>query len=80
MTQEQFWDRLMAALMTVILILLPLVLIAVPPFARGEFPGPLTRVDAIVGFFVLVPLGFTLVAAYRVAQYHGLVGAEEDSL
>ncbi|WP_435118058.1 hypothetical protein [Halolamina sp. C58] len=80
MTRERSWNRLMAALMTVSLILLPLVLIAVPPFTRGQFPGPLTRMDAIVGFFVLVPLGFALVATYRVAQYRGLVGAEEDSL
>ncbi|GAB7093996.1 hypothetical protein JCM30237_11480 [Halolamina litorea] len=79
MSREQSWNRLMAALMTVSLVLFPLVLIAVPPFARGEFPGPLTRIDAVVGFFVFVPLGFALVTAYRVAQYHGLIGAEQDS-
>lgn len=79
MNAEQSYTRLMAALTTVILILLPLVLIAIPRYTKGEFPGPLTRVDAVIGFFILVPLGFVLIASYQVARYHGVIGGEEDS-
>jgi len=79
MTAEQSYNRLMAALTTVILILLPLVLIAIPRFTRNEFPGPLTRVDAVMGFFIAVPVGFVLIAAYQVARYHGVIGGAEDA-
>ena len=69
----------MAALTTVVLILLPLVLIAIPRFTKSEFPGPVTRVEAVLGFFILVPLGFFLIASYQVARYHGVIGGEEDA-
>lgn len=78
MNSEQSYNRLMAALTTVVLILLPLVLIAIPRFTRGEFPGPLTRVDAVIGFFIAVPLGFILITSYQVARYHGIIGGEEN--
>jgi len=70
----------MAALMTVILLLLPLVLIAIPPLTGATFLGPLSRITVITGFFVAVPLGFILVTAHRVAKYHGIIGSTEDTL
>ena len=79
MNPEQSYNRLMAALTTVVLIRLPLVLIAIPRFTRDEFPGPLTRVDAVIGFFIAVPLGFILITAYQVARYHGIIGGAEDA-
>lgn len=69
--------RMIAALLTGVLLFVPVVLAGYPQFTRAQFPGPFTRIDAIVVFFVAVPLVFTALAAYRVAQYHG-VGVAND--
>lgn len=71
--------RYLAAATTGLLLLVPLVLVRVPADTNDGFPGSLTRIDAVVGFFVAVPLVFIIFALYRVAQYHGLVGAPEDT-
>lgn len=68
---------LLAALATTALLLLPLVLAGVPRFRNDGFPGPYTRADAIVVFFVAVPLLFTALSAYHVARYYG-VGVDPD--
>lgn len=71
--------RIIEALAAVVLLFVPIVLAIFPLFVRNGFPGPFTRTDAILVFFIGVPLVFALLATYRVAQYHGLIGTKEDT-
>lgn len=64
----------------VVLLLVPVILATYPIFARSQFPGPYTRMDAILVFFVGVPLLFAILATYRVAQFHGYVGVSDDKM
>jgi uncharacterized protein YegP (UPF0339 family) len=63
-----------AAVIAGALLLIPLVLAVLPRYTQNGFPGPYTRADAIILFFVGVPLLFALFAAYRVAAYYDLIG------
>lgn len=72
--------RAVEALVALALLFAPLVLATFPLFARNQFPGPFTRVDAIWIFFTAVPVLFVILATFRVAQYHGVIGVEEDQL
>jgi uncharacterized membrane protein HdeD (DUF308 family) len=65
---------LWAALLTGLLLLVPVVLAGYPLFRNDGFPGPYTRADAVLVFFVAVALLFTALAVYEVARYHGVVG------
>ncbi|WP_435364052.1 hypothetical protein [Haloarchaeobius sp. DYHT-AS-18] len=80
MRVTRWQGRMIEAVVTVVLLFVPLVLALYPHFARNGFPGPFTRTDAILLFFVAVPVLFTGLATYRVAQYYGVVGGEEDRL
>ncbi|MFC6862727.1 hypothetical protein ACFQGE_04540 [Halomicroarcula sp. GCM10025817] len=66
--------QLWAALLTGLLLLVPVVLAGYPLFQNDGFPGPYTRADAVLVFFVAVALLFTAFAVYEVARYHGVVG------
>ncbi len=70
--------RTLEALTVALLLFVPLALAAVTGFAQGGFPGPYTQSDAVVVFFVTVPVAFAALATYRVAQFHNLIGVEED--
>lgn len=80
MSVARSYGRVTAAFASGLLLLVPLLLAGLPRFTTNAFTGPYTRTDAIVVFFVVVPLLFIALAAYRVAQYRGLVGAGEDAL
>lgn len=66
-------SQLWGALLTGLLLLVPVVLAGYPLFRNDGFPGPYTRADAILVFFVAVALLFTALAVYEVARYHGLL-------
>ena len=74
------YERVTAAFVAGLLLLVPLLLAGLPQLATHSLPGSYTRADAIIVFFASVPLLFIALAAYRVAQYRGLVGVEEDAL
>lgn len=80
MSLARSYGQLAAAVLTGLLLFVPLVLAIFPRFTRNGFPGPFVRTDAILVFFVGVPLIFTLLVAYRVAQYHGIIGSKEDRI
>ncbi|MFU1782061.1 HVO_2922 family protein [Haloarcula japonica] len=67
-----------AAVIAGVLLIVPLLLTVFPRYVGNGFPGPYTRTDAIVLFFVGVPVLFALFAAYRVAQYHDLFGTDSE--
>ena len=69
------YARITAAALCAILLFVAIVLAGLPAFTRAAFPGPLGREDAVLIFFVSVPLVFSAFAVYRVAQYKGLVGS-----
>lgn len=71
------YEQLIAAILSVVLLLVPVLLVGIPRYTQNGFPGPYTRADAIIAFFVIVPLLFASLAAYHVAKYHGLVGTED---
>lgn len=80
MNLTRWQGRMMVAAAAVVLLLVPIILATYPLFTRSQFPGPYTRMDAILIFFVGAPLLFTILATYRVAQYHGLVGVSDDMM
>lgn len=69
-------SQLWAALLTGLLLLVPIVLAGFPQFQNDGFPGSLTRTDAVLVFFVAAALLFTALAVYEVARYHGILGDE----
>lgn len=72
------YARITAAALCAILLFVPILLAGLPGFSRAAFPVPFVRADAILVFFVSVPLVFGLFAVYRVAQYHGLTSRREE--
>ena len=74
MTLLRRYSQLSAALATGALLFVPLVLAGYPLFQQNGFPGPYTRTDAILVFFVAVVVLFAALTAYEVARYHGVVG------
>lgn len=80
MSLTRFQGRVLEAIVTVALLFIPVILSVLPELARSEFPGPYTGTDAVLIFFITVPLLFIALAAYRVAQHHGLTGVEDDPL
>lgn len=70
------YARITAAALCSVLLFIPILLAGLPAFTRAAFPGPLGREDAVLIFFVSVPLIFGAFGVYRVAQYRGLIGSK----
>lgn len=68
------YTQLTAALLFSILLFIPIVLAGFPGVARNAITGLFTRGDLLLIFFIGMPIVFTVFAAYRVAQFYGILG------
>ena len=67
-------SQLWAALVTGLLLLVPIVLAGFPTFQNDGFPGSLTRADAVLVFFAAAAILFAALAVYEIARYYHVVG------
>ncbi|MGB9986551.1 hypothetical protein [Salarchaeum japonicum] len=72
------YTRITAAALCSTLLFIPILLAGLPASGPGAFPGPLERGDAVLLFFVSVPVLFGLFAVYRVAQNRELIGSRQQ--